>query len=65
MRIVMLWWFVAAVGSWLATGAFIPVLWKLSKLVSDEEPTGTEVTGAVLSVPVVQAASIVDTAATG
>ena len=41
----MLWWFVAAVGGWLATGAFIPVLWKLSKLVSDEEPTGTEVTG--------------------
>ena len=46
----MLWWFVATVGGWLATGAFIPVLWKLSKLVSDEEPTGTEVTGAVFSV---------------
>ena len=60
----MLWWFVAAVGGWLATGALIPVLWKLSKLVSDEEPTSTEVMGAVLSVPVVGVASIVDTAAT-
>jgi hypothetical protein len=64
MRTVMLWWFVAAVGGWLATGALIPVLWKLSKLVSDEEPTSTEVMGAVLSVPVVGVASIVDTAAT-
>ena len=60
----MLWWFVAAVGGWLASGALIPVLWKLSKLVSDEEPTSTEVMGAVLSVPVVGVASIVDTAAT-
>jgi hypothetical protein len=64
MRIVMLWWFVAAVGGWLATGAFIPVLWKLSKLVSDEEPTGTEVARAVLSVPVMATTSIVDTTAT-
>ena len=60
----MLWWFVAAVGGWLATGALIPVLWKLSKLVSDEEPASTEVMGVVLSVPVVAVASIVDTAAT-
>ncbi len=60
----MLWWFVAAVGGWLATGALIPVLWKLSKLVSDEEPASTEVMGVVLSVPVVGVASIVDTAVT-
>ena len=60
----MLWWFVAAAGGWVATGALIPVLWKFSKLVSDEEPTSTEVVGAVLSVPAVGAPSIVDTPAT-
>jgi hypothetical protein len=61
----MLWWALAIVGGWLATGALIPVLWKLSGLVSaEEEPTSTEVTGKGFSVPVVGAASIVDTAAT-
>jgi hypothetical protein len=58
----MLWWAVAIVGGWLATGALIPVLWKLSRLVSAEEPTSTQVTGKGLSVA--GAASIVDTAAT-
>jgi hypothetical protein len=60
----MLLWFVAAVGGWLATGALIPVLWRLSKLVSNEEPTSIAGTGPGFSVPVVGAASIVDTAAT-
>ena len=41
----MLLWFVAAVGGWLATGALIPVLWRLSKLVSNEEPTSIAGTG--------------------
>jgi hypothetical protein len=62
-RIVMLWWAVAIVGGWLASGALIPVLWKLSKLVSVEEPTTTELTGKGFSVPVGGAASIVDAAA--
>jgi hypothetical protein len=56
----MLWWFMAAVGGWLATGALIPVLWKFSKLVKNEEPTRTEMMGPMLSPPVVG----VDTAAT-
>ena len=60
----MLWWAVAIVGGWLATGALIPVLWKLSRLVSAEEPASTQVTGKGFSVPVVGAASIVDTATT-
>ena len=55
-RIVMLWWAIAIAGGWLATGALIPVLWKLSGLVSAEEPV-------VTAVPVVGAASIVETAA--
>ena len=57
----MLWWAVAIVGGWLATGALIPVLWKLSGLASSEEPTSTEVTEKGFSVPVV---AIVDTATT-
>jgi hypothetical protein len=27
---MMVWWYVAIVGGWLASGALIPVLWKLS-----------------------------------
>ena len=57
----MLWWAVAIVGGWLATGALIPVLWKLSGLASSEEPTSTEATEKGFSVPVV---AIVDTATT-
>ena len=63
----MLWWAVAIVGGWLATGALISVLWKLSGLASSEEPTSTtstEVTEKGFSVPVVAAAAIVDTATT-
>ena len=60
----MLWWAVAIVGGWLATGALIPVLWKLSGLAGREEPTSTEVTEKGFSVPVVGAAAIVDTATT-
>ena len=54
----MLWWAVAIVGGWLASGALIPVLWKLSRLVSAEEPMSTEVTGKGFPIPVVGAASI-------
>jgi hypothetical protein len=63
-RIVVLWWAVAIVGGWLASGALIPVLWRLSKLVRAEESTSTELTGKGFSVPVAGAASIVDTATT-
>ena len=38
----MLWWAVAIVGGWLATGALIPVLWKLSGWSAAEEPTSTQ-----------------------
>ena len=54
----MRWWAVAIVGGWLVSGALIPILWKLSRLVSTEEPTSTEVTGKGFPVPVVEAASI-------
>ena len=60
----MLWWAVAIVGGWLASGALIPVLWKLSKLVSAEGPTSEEVAGKGFSAPAVEAVSIVDTATT-
>ena len=49
----MFWWAVAIVGGWLASGALIPVLWKLSRLVSAAEPMSAEVTGKGFSVPVV------------
>jgi hypothetical protein len=55
----MFWWAVAIVGGWLASGALIPVLWKLSRLVSAAEPMSAEVTGKGFSVPVVGTASIV------
>jgi hypothetical protein len=35
----MLWWFLAIVGGWIASGALIPVLWKVSKLTNNEGPT--------------------------
>jgi hypothetical protein len=54
----MRWWAVAIVGGWLVSGALIPVLWKLSRLVSTGEPTSTEVTGKGFPVPVAGAASI-------
>jgi hypothetical protein len=57
-RIVMLWWAVAIVFGWLTSGALIPVLWRLSKLVSAEEPTSTEVTEKAFSGPLAAAASI-------
>lgn len=59
----MLWWAVALVCGWLATGAVIPVLWKLSKLVSSDEPTG--VTGKGMTLVEAVGPPIVDTATTG
>ena len=52
----MLWWFVAIVGGWIASGALVPVLWKVSKLTSNEEPTSKEAIGQVIAGPIMGAA---------
>jgi hypothetical protein len=48
----MLWWFVAIVGGWIASGALVPVLW----LASNEEPTSREAIGQVTAGPIMGAA---------
>jgi hypothetical protein len=48
----MLWWFVAIVGGWIASGALVPVLW----LASNEEPTSRKAIGQIIAGPIMGAA---------
>jgi hypothetical protein len=52
----MLWWFVAIVGGWIASGALIPMLWEVSKLTSNEGPTSKEAIGRGIAGPIMGAA---------
>jgi hypothetical protein len=52
----MLWWFVAIVGGWIASGALVPVLWEVSMLTSNEGPTSKKAIGRGIAGPTIGAA---------